>query len=742
MIAEGTLLVRYTVTGGDAVYAIPFRVYKASDVAVTWSSDGRTETELALGKDYSVQLVATGGAELRLEAGVVGGAVPAGATLAIASAIPETQEADFSNTATVNTGALETQLDREVQMIQQLHTELKRAVKVPAASSESPEELLQNIYESEDNAAQSAAEAAASAAAAAASANAADALAGAASGSAAAAVEQRVAACSCAQRAETAAEAAEASADRAQNTLVLPPTATTRGAIRVGHGLELVGGADGVEDVLQPVPDIAYSASEAAVAVKAVTLANFVSYSGARLCLVLSYTNTATAPALSVNNGEAMPILWGGTAPAPGSLVAGIPYLLICDGTAWNVMGLRPDGTTTTVDATGLLSALGGNLRCNTGEWITESGEWLAPATGWYEVVCIGGGGGGGAGGERGGSASASGGGGGGCGLVSRAFVYLAEGSACDVVVGSGGAGAVAAYQAYSYELFAVNGNDGGSTSFSVPGLAFHMTASGGGCGTGGGTNTRCGGSGGRNGGTPGVTCASTNLAGSGGNGGYNGTPYGGGGGGGNGGSVHQEVAPGVVGKGSANGQDGGESPNAGVGVWNGNQGGNGGNGGQGAVCVRYYDPARAAGPAAVSAFALSRKAARAAQPAAVNLYDPETGQGSVWREEDVPAKLAEGLITQEAWQELCAQQAAEAHAAWLADPDTGAERFRMLRSARDARLAVTDYLVAPDYPLASERKAAVITYRQALRDLPAQDGAPWDGGGELTPWPEMPASV
>ncbi|WP_308622077.1 phage tail assembly chaperone, partial [uncultured Desulfovibrio sp.] len=59
-----------------------------------------------------------------------------------------------------------------------------------------------------------------------------------------------------------------------------------------------------------------------------------------------------------------------------------------------------------------------------------------------------------------------------------------------------------------------------------------------------------------------------------------------------------------------------------------------------------------------------------------------------------------------------------------------------MLRSARGARLDATDYLVAPDYPLASERKAAVITYRQALRDLPARDGAPWDGGGEATPWP------
>lgn len=58
------------------------------------------------------------------------------------------------------------------------------------------------------------------------------------------------------------------------------------------------------------------------------------------------------------------------------------------------------------------------------------------------------------------------------------------------------------------------------------------------------------------------------------------------------------------------------------------------------------------------------------------------------------------------------------------------------LRAERDRRIAATDYLVMPDYPLTEEAKATVSTYRQALRDLPQQAGAPWDGGGDLTPWP------
>ncbi len=69
-------------------------------------------------------------------------------------------------------------------------------------------------------------------------------------------------------------------------------------------------------------------------------------------------------------------------------------------------------------------------------------------------------------------------------------------------------------------------------------------------------------------------------------------------------------------------------------------------------------------------------------------------------------------------------------------------ELLRMLRAARDIRLAATDYLMLPDAPLASGRKAALTIYRQALRDLPQQDGAPWDGGGELTPWPQAPADA
>ena len=85
---------------------------------------------------------------------------------------------------------------------------------------------------------------------------------------------------------------------------------------------------------------------------------------------------------------------------------------------------------------------------------------------------------------------------------------------------------------------------------------------------------------------------------------------------------------------------------------------------------------------------------------------------------------------------------AAEAEAARLAEYNSDAARFERLRAERDRRLSATDYLLMQDYPLNDTLKGAVQLYRQALRDLPAQEGAPWDGGGEATPWPELPADL
>lgn len=125
-----------------------------------------------------------------------------------------------------------------------------------------------------------------------------------------------------------------------------------------------------------------------------------------------------------------------------------------------------------------------------------------------------------------------------------------------------------------------------------------------------------------------------------------------------------------------------------------------------------------------------------------VNLYHPETLQGSIWNEKDVPRKIAEGWKTEEEFKTIVDAKAAEERRIWLTNPDTIDERFQMLRNARDAKVAATDFMQTLDYPLDEEKRAVLAQYRQALRDLPAKEGAPWDGGGELTPWPAAPAFV
>lgn len=63
------------------------------------------------------------------------------------------------------------------------------------------------------------------------------------------------------------------------------------------------------------------------------------------------------------------------------------------------------------------------------------------------------------------------------------------------------------------------------------------------------------------------------------------------------------------------------------------------------------------------------------------------------------------------------------------------AEVEEEVRAKRDRLIADTDYLLTPDYPIGAEDLEAVKTYRQALRDVPQQEGFPYD-----VVWPSLPA--
>ena len=69
-----------------------------------------------------------------------------------------------------------------------------------------------------------------------------------------------------------------------------------------------------------------------------------------------------------------------------------------------------------------------------------------------------------------------------------------------------------------------------------------------------------------------------------------------------------------------------------------------------------------------------------------------------------------------------------------LGELKTDEDFAKEAREKRNALISATDYMAMPDYPLDEERKAAVLAYRQALRDVPEQAGFP-----RQIDWPVKP---
>lgn len=112
----------------------------------------------------------------------------------------------------------------------------------------------------------------------------------------------------------------------------------------------------------------------------------------------------------------------------------------------------------------------------------------------------------------------------------------------------------------------------------------------------------------------------------------------------------------------------------------------------------------------------------------------------------DVEKKKEEGYILRDAaYFAKRKEEAEKEYQERLKDPAFNEERFESLRSLRDLKLSVYDKKINQYGRLQrlGEDVEDQITlwdeYAQALCKLPDQPGAPWDGGGPLTPWPEMP---
>lgn len=87
--------------------------------------------------------------------------------------------------------------------------------------------------------------------------------------------------------------------------------------------------------------------------------------------------------------------------------------------------------------------------------------------------------------------------------------------------------------------------------------------------------------------------------------------------------------------------------------------------------------------------------------------YREKRGEDLSWSLEKIPEKTEEEKLT---------------------------EAKQSVRSKRDRLIADTDYLLTPDYPISPDELEVVKAYRTSLRDVPQQEGFPYD-----VVWPELP---
>jgi hypothetical protein len=124
-------------TGAQTSWPFTFKVFAASDIAVTIANNLGVETALVLNADYSVTLnsnqdTSPGGT---VTYPISGGALPTGSKLTIIGNLPYDQPLDLPSGGNFSPLALENQLDRLTMQIQQLREQVGRAVQVSVTTS-------------------------------------------------------------------------------------------------------------------------------------------------------------------------------------------------------------------------------------------------------------------------------------------------------------------------------------------------------------------------------------------------------------------------------------------------------------------------------------------------------------------------------------------------------------------------------------------------------------------------------
>lgn len=145
----------YVGTGLVGSYPFLFKVMNANEVAAYTVTDTTTQIKLTYGIDYSVSLNANqdsspGGSITLLPAGTK---LALGTTLSITSEAPNLQLLDLTNQGGFYPDTINDALDRATIQIQQLQTQVDRAIKSDITANLTPDQILASIAQSEADAA-------------------------------------------------------------------------------------------------------------------------------------------------------------------------------------------------------------------------------------------------------------------------------------------------------------------------------------------------------------------------------------------------------------------------------------------------------------------------------------------------------------------------------------------------------------------------------------------------------------
>lgn len=123
-------------TGAQTTWPFTFKVFAATDIAVTIADNQGVETALVYNLDYSVTLNANqetspGGT---VTYPIAGSPLPVGTRLVIFGNLPYDQPLDLPSGGNFSPLALENQLDRTVMQVQQLRENVDRALQLPVTA--------------------------------------------------------------------------------------------------------------------------------------------------------------------------------------------------------------------------------------------------------------------------------------------------------------------------------------------------------------------------------------------------------------------------------------------------------------------------------------------------------------------------------------------------------------------------------------------------------------------------------